>query len=387
MSKKVLFISHSAGRTGAPIVLLHILRWLRIKTDIDFEILLKSHGVLQPEFEALGQTTLYPSSSFDYFDRLPRTQKLDLYIHKALVYQLLKRYKSANFGLIYSNTITNGHIQASIAKSLECPVVCHIHELDYWINKCGLENLNKVRYCTNLYIAVSEAVKKNLIENYSISEMKIEKIYGFIDTNIDKQKKEKEARIIRQTLNIPFDAIVVGGSGTEFWRKGKDLFIQLALLVSKVTKNLSLHFVWIGPHENDDDQNKIAHDIEESGLKDYIHFVGEVSDPFNFYAVFDIFAMVSREDPFPLVCLEAASLEKPIVCFDGAGGAPEFVEGDAGFIVPYLDVPMMAEYVIHLAEDMSLRRKMGLRASQKVRQRHDVNIAAPQIEQVIRSFL
>ena len=41
-----------------------------------------------------------------------------------------------------------------------------------------------------------------------------------------------------------------------------------------------------------------------------------------------------EEDPYTLVCLEAAALEKPYVCFEGAGGSPEFVEEDCGFVVP-----------------------------------------------------
>ena len=34
------------------------------------------------------------------------------------------------------------------------------------------------------------------------------------------------------------------------------------------------------------------------------------------------------------------------VCFGEAGGAREFVEEDAGFVVPYLDVPAMAEFTL-----------------------------------------
>ncbi|MDH6063711.1 hypothetical protein, partial [Umezakia ovalisporum] len=54
------------------------------------------------------------------------------------------------------------------------------------------------------------------------------------------------------------------------------------------------------------------------------------------------------------VCLEAASLGKPILCFDKAGGEPEFVEDDCGFIVPYLDLD---------AADMNLISLRSLRYS------------------------
>ena len=53
----ILFVSHDASRTGAPIALLTFLRWLRANTDYRFEVLLGSGGALEPAFEALAPTT------------------------------------------------------------------------------------------------------------------------------------------------------------------------------------------------------------------------------------------------------------------------------------------------------------------------------------------
>jgi hypothetical protein len=89
--------------------------------------------------------------------------------------------------------------------------------------------------------------------------------------------------------------------------------------------------------------------------------------------------LLSTEDPYPLVVLEAAALGKPIVCFAGSGGAPEFVENDCGFVVPYLDLEAVAERIAELIEAPELRKRMGTAARMKVQSRHDVNIAAPQI--------
>jgi glycosyltransferase involved in cell wall biosynthesis len=63
-----------------------------------------------------------------------------------------------------------------------------------------------------------------------------------------------------------------------------------------------------------------------------------------YFAAFDVFALVSREDPFPVVCLEAASLGKPIVCFNSSDGEKEFVENDCGFVVPDLDIEIMTTW-------------------------------------------
>ena len=67
----------------------------------------------------------------------------------------------------------------------------------------------------------------------------------------------------------------------------------------------------------------------------------------DYIAAFDVFSLVSREDAFPLAFMEAAAVGVPTVCFDGAvEGGCEFVEADAGRVVPYLDLDAMAERVL-----------------------------------------
>ena len=62
----------------------------------------------------------------------------------------------------------------------------------------------------------------------------------------------------------------------------------------------------------------------------------------------DLLALVSLEDSFPLVGLEAALQGTPTICFQGGGGMPEFVSDDAGFAVAYLDVEEMSLQIASL---------------------------------------
>ena len=100
-----------------------------------------------------------------------------------------------------------------------------------------------------------------------------------------------------------------------------------------------------------------------------------------------MFCLTSREDPYPLVNLEVASLGMPIVCFEGSGGSEEFVEDDCGFVVPYLELETMADRVSELLDSTELRRRLGGRAASKVRERHDLEDTAPQILGIIERFL
>ena len=58
-TKKVLFISHDASRTGAPLVLLNFLKWFKVNTAIPFLVLLKIDGEMEPEFQELGPTFVW----------------------------------------------------------------------------------------------------------------------------------------------------------------------------------------------------------------------------------------------------------------------------------------------------------------------------------------
>lgn len=385
MKKKILFVGHSAGHTGAPIILLRFIQWFKNNTDIDFEVLLKNDGKLRSSYEAVSPVFLYnpaPSKSTAPSRLLKKIIRRLSNKKKQTKNQLRKKYPPSSINLIFCNTITNGEILSSLSY-LKCPVICRVAELDFWINKSGKENFDLVKKHVTYFIAVSEAVKQNLVLNYDIPQDKIEIIHGFITSPHIATSPD----IIRNSLLIPQNNIVIGGSGAEIWRKGKDLFIQLAITVFKKSKDLPIHFVWVGGNKDGAEVYQLQHDIRQAGLSDQIHLVPEVSNPIDYFATFDIFAMVSREDPYPIVNLEVASLGKPILCFEKAGGSPEFVQYDAGFVVPYLDINDMAEKVILLSKDKVLRKKLGTGAAQKVRERHDISVAAPKILNLISHYL
>jgi glycosyltransferase involved in cell wall biosynthesis len=101
----------------------------------------------------------------------------------------------------------------------------------------------------------------------------------------------------------------------------------------------------------------------------------------------DVLAVTSREDPFPLVMLEAGSHGIPIVCFADSGGVPEFVGEDAGLIAPYLDVTTFAAHLGRLLDAPDLRERLGAAALAKVRTHYSVEIQAPKLMKIIEKCL
>ena len=246
MASQILFVGHNAGYTGAPIVFLNFLKWFKKNCDIPFQIILRRGGLLEGAFMSLAPVVTLDNGYIGFIERRLSFFGLEKIAEKIYQTRLKEKFRSGDFGLIYSNTVTNGHVLEAL-RHIDCPVITHVHELEYWIrNHMGLDKFNLVKANSHYFIAVSEAVRQNLIKNHEIPEDEIEMINEFIplvaSNSVDTSFMGK--RICDQ-LNIPSEALIVGASGTTDWRKGPDLFIEMAQRVIKRMDRL-VYFLWVG---------------------------------------------------------------------------------------------------------------------------------------------
>jgi glycosyltransferase involved in cell wall biosynthesis len=177
--------------------------------------------------------------------------------------------------------------------------------------------------------------------------------------------------------------LVVGcGLGMPF-RKGADLFIELGNILRRQTTDF--HFYWIGDFDNLESDPRYGtwadHQarLTTNDLGDFVTFLGYRENFRDYFQAADIFVLPSREDPLPLVALEAAKCGLPLVCFSDAGGTPDLVGEDAGFVVPFEDTAMMAEKISKLMDDSSTRMAMGKRAREKFLSQFTVERTTPNI--------
>jgi glycosyltransferase involved in cell wall biosynthesis len=274
---------------------------------------------------------------------------------------------------VYTNTIATAHVIELLAPKV--PVLTHVHELGSTFRLLRGQELSGLLSRTSQFIACSNVTREHLVHEHGVAGACIETVYESIP--VDQVRAERNRKAVFEELRIPEDGLLIAGSGNACWRKGTDLFVHLARTVCQ--QHDRAYFTWIGGGS----LAELEHDVRLAGLKDKMRFTGAVAKPADYLAAADVFVLTSREDPYPLVCLEAAALEKPIICFAGAGGAPEFVEEDCGFVVPYLDTMAMARRVVSLLDSPKCRADMGSAARRKVEQRHDVNHAAPRIVEII----
>lgn len=350
----ILIIGHEASLTGAPKFLLGFCRWLKNEKNEKIIFLLKEGGPLLDSYREVALTYVcYRSISNKNLITTIWNRILNLLKIRFIVF-FLRREK---IKLILSNTLLNGDILEKL-RSLNVPIITRVPELEYVIRNYWQYNLiqRTLRY-SNHFIAVSQAVKDNLIKNHNIPTDKIDLCYGFVSQLHVNNNSHSEN--IRKKMDIPDRALLIGACGNPEWRKGPDLFIEVARKIIIDKKIDNVYFIWIGGNIKSVHYLEVKYELEKLSIYDKVYITGEVENPSEYYKCLDIFLMTSREDPFPLVNIEAAFFGLPIICFDKSGGSPEFVTEDIGFVVDYGDTNAMAERLIQLIENKELRKKLG----------------------------
>lgn len=148
-----------------------------------------------------------------------------------------------------------------------------------------------------------------------------------------------------------------------------------------------MRFLWVGGNIRGRDALEFEHDRRALGLDGVCARVPAATDVLDYYCAMDVFALTSREDPFPLVMLEAGANGLPVVCFADSGGGPEFVESDAGLIAPCQDVMAFANHLLKLHDEPHLREELGAGALSKVRANYSTEAQAPRLSKTIERYL
>ncbi len=234
----------------------------------------------------------------------------------------------------------------------------------------------------DLLMMGSHAVKDFYLNNFSVDPSKVSVIYDFI---ADEDPLRAALVDIREVYNIPASAKIVGGMGSLQWRKGYDIFSYVAREV--IERSPDTYFIWVGGNKRSYEYKLLEREVRLLGLAHRLILAGEQTDINSYYEAFDVFLLTSREDPFPLVCLESALAKTPIICFENAGGMPEFVREDAGYVVEYVNIDQMAEKSLALLNDETLRKQMGDVGRERALNNHTISKLGPSILKLIESAL
>jgi glycosyltransferase involved in cell wall biosynthesis len=170
---------------------------------------------------------------------------------------------------------------------------------------------------------------------------------------------------------------VVGAVGRLSPEKG------LEVLVRAVRTLPGCRLVLVGEGPERPRLEQLVRDLE---LAERVQFAGWVDAPWTAQWAFDVVAMPSFTEAFPLVIVEAMLAGMPVVA-SSVGGIPEIVvDGDTGLLVPPNDVEALASSLGELVDDAERRVAMGARCRSVAQHRFTADVMAANFESLYREL-
>jgi glycosyltransferase involved in cell wall biosynthesis len=366
----LIVVSGDASRTGSPRLLLSFLTWVRAEhPDTRVHLVLTGAGPLLGDFRRVAASTTVLAA-----DRPGPAELLALATEELGRPTLANPVRTAAAKRRLRNlppgatVLANGAASLRLLDALPAPrrVVGWIHELAVGLDRslAGTDAHTLLRRPDRL-LAVSPAVDAELASR-GVPAGRSAVAAGWAPD----PEATRDPESVRAELGLAPGTPLVGGCGQAGWRKGTDLFLALAQRLDP-----SVHLVWIG---DEGAPGELRREVEARGLTERVHLLGERADAPRLIAGLDVFALTSREDPFPLVALEAAGAGVPTVSFDNGGWAD--LLHDAGLdplVAPYLDLAGFARAVRALLHAPAERSAVGARLAAHVATHHTVACGAP----------
>ena len=214
--------------------------------------------------------------------------------------------------------------------------------------------------------AVSDFVRASLID-MGLSAGKIYTVHNAVDADhFDPDKRLDSRPPIREQFGIPANAPIVGLTARMNPWKGQ---YELIGAVSRLRDTVpNLHVIILGanvPEMRADYEQR----ARAGGIADRVHFGGYQPDVRPFLHEFDLFALPSYGEPFGLAIAEAMAMRKAVIA-SNTGGVPEIItHGRDGWLVEERSAEAVAAAITTLLNDGDLRRQIGERARETVRNR------------------
>lgn len=355
MSKRWLVISHEAANSGAPRMLLDLLRGVRAARGPtwDCRMLFSQGGPLMSEFAKLGpvRRLSHPwTEGTGTMARVCRHVARRLWLKPRHFSRQVAEWQAQGGGVIFSNTGINGRLLAALPEG-SGRVVSYVHELEY-----GLRRFNRpADLATTLarsdrFLAVSTAVTADLTK-LGVDARRVRLVPNFLPAMPAAPEQAVARDEICRRLHLAPETRLVAGCGHIERVKGPDLFVAMARLVAARAQG-PVAFVWLGRAAD----RRLARELR-SVARGAVRFVGEVSDANRYFAASELVVVTSRSESFSRVALEAGALGRPVLAFAAARGPADILAEDS--LVRESTPEAMAAAVIEGLDDPDSARRRG----------------------------
>lgn len=347
--RKIILVSHDAHPHGAQYLSLYIAKTLTTEFGFMVDLVLLGEGVLASEYSRWAKVHMLQG------------QEAQSEEAQSLVAQLVNSGHSA---AIVNTTVSGLFLETLHKAGLRC--VALIHELDGVIKDNSLEeHTAAITTYADAIVFPNQLVASSFSSISAVPDNKmIIRPQGLYKKNILTHPRGAR-RKLRQKLGLPDYAKIVLSVGYIDYRKGIDRFVEAGKVLAE--SHSDVFFVWVG-HWDMQIRAEIEQKIDQAQLQDRFIFTGRQQDTDIYYAGADVYALTSREDPFPSVVMESLEVAVPVVAFKGSGGFDTLLEQGCGLLVEKDNTPAFAREISKLLTAPDNAYKLGKKGAEIIRQ-------------------
>jgi len=230
-------------------------------------------------------------------------------------------------------------------------------------------------------IAVSEAVKRYVVDTFRVAPDKVTVIYNGV--RADFAKANGRPGVIREQLGLSTADRVIGCVANLIPRvKGYEYLIPAFVEVKRQVAAAKLVIAGEGPLRAD-----LTRTIHELGLAADVILLGRRPDVPDILSLMDVFVLASTSEGTPLALIEAMMANKPVVA-TRVGGIPELVQnGVTGILVPVGDVQALAEAIVDLVTDPERANRMATAGYRVAQSKFTIEKIAADVERLYANLL
>lgn len=270
--------------------------------------------------------------------------------------------------IVHAHTPKGGLLGTIAARAARVPVrVYHIHGLPFVTATGGRRALLRTTETMSCRLATRVLCVSRSVRDVAVAEgfcppEKIAVLGGGSINGVDAEGRFSPARIgedmcaeTRNRYDIPPHAVVLGFVGRIVRDKGMNELVSAWRVLREEFPNL--YMLVVGAFEP---QDPVLPETEHILLSDErTRLTGIEFDVPPLYAVMDILALPTYREGFPLVPMEAAAMELPVVATRVPGCVDAVQDGVTGVLVPPYDPEALAMAIRAYLGDPDLRRRHG----------------------------
>jgi glycosyltransferase involved in cell wall biosynthesis len=222
----------------------------------------------------------------------------------------------------------------------------------------------------------SKGVLEGLID-FGVPRERMRVVYNPISVGEIREKAREAIADVAGAAPVP-QVITVGRHAEQ-----KD-HATLLRAFARVRQRMDARLVFVGQGQLRGELERLA---SELGIRDAVVFAGWQSNPFAWLGHSDVFVLSSRYEGFGNVLVEAMACDLPVVSTDCPSGPSEIVEGGAsGILVPVGDVTALADAIVQVLQDRSLRERL-VGQSRRRAPEFDISVIGPEYRHLLESFV